>query len=139
MQERVSSTFASPAPRAGSHAGSSSATTSRKSQTRKRIELTLSDSSDEDGGGGDLRAKIARLEAENARLRGGVKAEPGVKVEDEGDENRLRVLSVHSVASPCMQFDSQSEALFSLSSLRARLVVSLLNDACFHQSFEDWN
>ncbi|KWU46679.1 hypothetical protein RHOSPDRAFT_31495 [Rhodotorula sp. JG-1b] len=83
VQERVSSTFASPAPRAGSHAGSSSATTSRKSQKRKRIELTLSDSSDEDGGGGDLRAKIARLEAENARLRGGVKAEPGVKVEDE--------------------------------------------------------
>lgn len=30
-----------------------------------------------------MRAKIARLEAENARLRGGVKAEPGVKVEDE--------------------------------------------------------
>lgn len=29
-----------------------------------------------------MRAKIARLEAENARLRGGVKAEPGVKVKD---------------------------------------------------------
>ncbi|KAG0666066.1 hypothetical protein C6P46_005417 [Rhodotorula mucilaginosa] len=82
-QARVPSTSASPAPGDGSRARSSSADAGKKNQKRKKIELTLSDSSDEDSSGGDLRAKIARLEAENARLRGGVKAEPGVKVEDE--------------------------------------------------------
>ena len=83
MQEPVSSTSPSPAPGAGSRASSSSAAAGKKNQKRKKIELTLPESSDEDDdGGGDLRAKIARLEGENARLRGGVKAEPGVKVKD---------------------------------------------------------
>ena len=82
-QARVPSTSASPAPGDGSRARSSSADAGKKNQKRKKIELTLSDSSDEDSSGGDLRAKIARLEAENARLRGGVKSEPGVKVEDD--------------------------------------------------------
>lgn len=52
-------------------------------QKRKKIELTLPESSDEDDNGGKLRAKIARLEAENAKLRGGVKSEPAIRVEDE--------------------------------------------------------
>lgn len=83
-QARVPSTSASPAPGAGARARSSSATAGKKNQKRKKIELTLPESSDEDDdGGGDLRAKIARLEGENARLRGGVKAEPGVKIKDE--------------------------------------------------------
>ena len=83
-QARVPSTSASPAPGDGSRARSSSADAGKKNQKRKKIELTLPESSDEDDdGGGDLRAKIARLEGENARLRGGVKAEPGVKIKDE--------------------------------------------------------
>lgn len=83
-QARVPSTSASPAPDAGARARSSSATAGKKNQKRKKIELTLPDSSDEeDDSGGDLRAKIARLEGENARLRGAVKAEPGVKIKEE--------------------------------------------------------
>lgn len=83
-QARVPSTSASPAPDAGARARSSSATTRKKDQKRKKIELTLPDSSDEDDdGGGDLRAKIAHLEGENARLRGAVKFEPGIKIKDE--------------------------------------------------------
>ncbi|BGP52846.1 hypothetical protein JCM8202v2_000403 [Rhodotorula sphaerocarpa] len=73
-------------------AGTSEPAPQKKKAKRRTIELTLSDS-DSDDDGPDLRAKVARLEAENARLRGPsavkleggrkVKAEKGVKTEKE--------------------------------------------------------
>lgn len=73
-------------------AGTSEPAPQKKGPKRRTIELTLSDS-DSDDDGADLRAKVARLEAENARLRGPsavkleggrkVKAEKGVKAEKE--------------------------------------------------------
>lgn len=49
--------------------------------------------SDSDADGGDLRAKIARLEAENARLRGpgGVKLKGSRKIKAEKEEVDFKV------------------------------------------------
>ncbi|GAA5866350.1 hypothetical protein JCM3774_006626 [Rhodotorula dairenensis] len=79
-QERGSSPSGSPAPGPAPHARSSSTAAGRK---RKKIELTLPESdSDDDADGGDLRAKIARLEAENAKLRGNEKVKVKVTTEN---------------------------------------------------------
>ncbi|GAA5991979.1 hypothetical protein JCM10908_000681 [Rhodotorula pacifica] len=79
MPDRVSSNSASPAPalRAGSTSSGTSA--NKQSKKRKTIELTLPDSDSDDADDEDVRAKIARLEAEVSKLRQKVKAEPGAE------------------------------------------------------------